>query len=148
MIADVVVLPGADRVPHGFIDLVMDPRSFPRLLFRGVPFRINGWPFRMPDPGVRLVAPAGPIWISGGLGYMGATSARIAFYLSPGQAVRLYYRPSNADWLKGSLSFTLTESHDSGAKTLVIGVLAFVLATGLLGLVVIGFFSWFASLLR
>ena len=61
MIADVVVLPGADRVPHGFIDLVMDPRSFPRLLFRGVPFRINGWPFRMPDPGVRLVAPAGPI---------------------------------------------------------------------------------------
>ena len=25
MIADVVVLPGADRVPHGFIDLVMDP---------------------------------------------------------------------------------------------------------------------------
>ena len=148
MSTDVVVLPGADRVPHGFIDLVMDPRSFPRLLFRGVPFRINGWPFRMPDPGVRLVAPAGPIWISGGLGYMGAAPARIAFYLSPGQAVRLYYRPSNADWLKGSLSFTLTESHDSGAKALVIGVLAFVLATGLLGLVVIGFFSWFASLLR
>ena len=148
MSTDVVVLPGADRVPHGFIDLVMDPRSFPRLLFRGVPFRINGLPFHMPDPGVRLVAPAGPICITGGLGYMGATPARIDFYLPPGQAVRLYYRPSNADWLKGSLSFTLTESHDSGAKALVIGVLAFVLATGLLGLVVLGFFSWFASLLR
>ena len=148
MSTDVVVLPGADRVPHGFIDLVMDPRSFPRLLFRGVPFRINGLPFHMPDPGVRLVAPAGPIWISGGLGYMGAAPARIDFYLPPGQAVRLYYRPSNADWLKGSLSFTLTESHDSGAKALVIGVLAFMLTAGLSIAVVLGFFLWFTSQLR
>ena len=148
MSTDVVVLPGADRVPHGFIDLVMDPRSFPRLLFRGVPFRINGWPFRMPDPGVRLVAPAGPICITGGLGYMGATPARIDFYLPPGQAVRLYYRPSNADWLRGTLSFTLTKSHDSGAKALVIGVLVFMLTAGLSGVAVIVFFSWFASLLR
>ena len=56
------------------------------------------------------------------------------------------YRPSRIDF--ADMSFTLTESHNSGAKALVIGVLAFMLTAGLSIAVVLGFFLWFTSQLR
>ena len=60
MSTDVVVLPGADRVPHGFIDLVIDP-SGPALTLKYIPVTINGCPVHFSSAAARVVVPAGPV---------------------------------------------------------------------------------------
>jgi len=104
---DVVVLPGADRVPHGFIDLVTDP-SGTVLTWKYIPVMINGCPVHFSSAVARVVAPAGPVSVV--IGRPGAfrlleSAPRVDVVVQPGQAVPVFYRRS---WIKG----------DPGALTL------------------------------
>jgi len=104
---DVVVLPGADRVPHGFIDLVMDP-SGTVLTWKYIPVMINDCPVHFSSAAARVVVPAGPVSVV--IGRPGAfrlleSAPRVDVVVQPGQAVPVFYRRS---WIKG----------DPGALTL------------------------------
>lgn len=107
MSTDVVVLPGADRVPHGFIDMVIDP-SGPALTWKYIPVTINGCPVHFSSAAARVVVPAGPVSVV--IGRPGAFrllehTPRVDAVVQPGQAVPVFYRRS---WIRG----------DPGALTL------------------------------
>ena len=107
MSPDVVVLPGADRVPHGFIDMVVDP-SGPALTWKYIPVMINDCPVHFSSAAARVVVPAGPVSVV--IGRPGAFrllehTPRVDAVVQPGQAVPVFYRRS---WIKG----------DPGALTL------------------------------
>ena len=105
MSPDVVVLPGADRVPHGFIDLVMDP-SGTVLTWKYIPVMINGCPVHFSSAVARVVAPAGPASVV--IGHPGGfrlLAPRVDVVVQPEQAVPVFYYRS---WIKG----------DPGALTL------------------------------
>ena len=107
MSTDVVVLPGADRVPHGFIDMVIDP-SGPALTWKYIPVTINGCPVHFSSAAARVVVPAGPVSVA--VGRPGVLkpverALRIDVVVQQGQAVPVFYRRS---WIKG----------DPGALTL------------------------------
>ena len=98
MSPDVVVLPGADRVPHGFIDLVMDP-SGTVLTWRYIPVRINGCPVPFSSAVARVVAPAGPASaVIGRPGGFRLLAPRVDVVVQPEQAVPVFYYRS---WIKG-----------------------------------------------
>ena len=105
MSPDVVVLPGADRVPHGFIDLVTDP-SGTVLTWKYIPVMINGCPVHFSSAVARVVAPAGPASVViGRPGGFRLLAPRVDVVVQPEQAVPVFYYRS---WIKG----------DPGALTL------------------------------
>lgn len=105
MSPDVVVLPGADRVPHGFIDLVMDP-SATMLTWKYIPVMINGCPVHVSSAVARVVVPAGPASVViGRPGGFRLLAPRVDVVVQPGRAVPVFYYRS---WIRG----------DPGALTL------------------------------
>lgn len=100
MSIDVVVLPGADRVPHGCIDMVMDP-SGTALTWKYIPVTINGCPVHFSSAAARVVVPAGPVSVT--VGRPGVLkpverALRIDVVVQQGQAVPVFYRRS---WIRG-----------------------------------------------
>ncbi len=98
-------LPGADAVPHGFLDLIPD-RTVPSLSIGGTILNVNGFPVRLPSSGaVRVVVPVG--WVQVGVRMLlPVRGAQLRLSLSPGQVIPVFHRHS---WIRNHPGFLTTQ---------------------------------------
>lgn len=102
-VSQVLVIPGAEAVPHGFVDLIAD-QTVRTLSLGGTQIAVNGYRFTRPTAGaVRVVVPAGPVRV---VASRLIHDAHLDLFVSPGQVVPVLHRYSWIDHHPGYLSTT------------------------------------------
>ena len=104
-VSQVLVIPGAEAVPHGFVDLIAD-QTVRTLSLGGTQIAVNGYRFTRPTAGaVRVVVPAGPVRVVVNL-LVPTLSTHLDLFVAPGQVVPVFHRYSWVRSHPGYLSTT------------------------------------------
>lgn len=139
---EVLVIPGAEAVPHGFIDLSAD-RTVPSLSLGSTLLKVNGYQLKLPTTGVlRIVVPAGPVRVEVST-LLPIIDTHLDLFIAPGQAIPVLHRHSWIENHPGYLSTTPLGPTTPGERKvfLIIGLaFAGILVSGLLMAAVIFLF--------